>query len=192
MTEEDWALLLQRLEAEFLARASTVAAPRDEDAWPRLATVVLSVTNRILGRWGALSRDDREDISQTIIVRLQSQKGLHQIRSAASPEGYLGVMIRHAAIDLLRRREAERSVLAAVVEDSLSTLPQARSFHPGHTSRLAEVLRALSPTDLDLLEMRYIEQQSVGEIASHLNVKYAAAAQRLFRLLRRLRLALRE
>jgi RNA polymerase sigma-70 factor (ECF subfamily) len=135
--------------------------------------------------------EDLEDLVQEIVLKLQSAHVMRRLQIAGSPAGYIAVMMKNAAIDLIRRRRRE--------------VPYVESPEMGHhTIQLTEVgverfyrlvrlrksVAALKHEDRILLRMRFWNNMSIAQIAENLNLSYSATAVRLFRVLRALREAM--
>lgn len=188
--QPDWNALVPRLEADLQARDQPRDAPfRDEDAWDIAAQILRVRARVILTTHSGLQQEDAEDIAQNVLVKLQSLSTMRRLRAAGSAEGYIVVMLRNAATDLVRRRQREKALLGRL-GDELSKEPVSEAeyiFPPERTSALAEALERLTEEERALLKMRFWSNMSIGDIAARTGIAYSATAVRLFRTLRRLR-----
>jgi RNA polymerase sigma factor (sigma-70 family) len=187
--DTDWKDLVPRLEADLLARdQASVENNRDEEAW-RSAERLLRVYGQIFLRTGSILRpEDVEDIVQDIVLKLQSRQIMRRLRVAGSPAGYVAVMMKNAAIDLVRRRQRELALVQPIEEETRSAIADESDARDlDQASRLKESLRLLRPEDRDLLRMRFWKNMSIAEMSETLGISYSATAVRLFRTLKRVR-----
>jgi RNA polymerase sigma factor (sigma-70 family) len=187
--DTDWKDLVPRLEADLLARdQASVENNRDEEAW-RSAERLLRVYGQIFLRTGSILRpEDVEDIAHDIVLKLQSRQIMRRLRVAGSPAGYVAVMMKNAAIDLVRRRQRELALVQPIEEETRSAIADESDARDlDQASRLKESLRLLRPEDRDLLRMRFWKNMSIAEMSETLGISYSATAVRLFRTLKRVR-----
>jgi len=97
------------------------------------------------------------------------------------------VTVRHEAIDVMRRRQPEwiglDSDVLDLIDSEWSTEPVAAG---GRLDALHDCLAAMPPTPRRLLELRYFEGLSCGDVAQTLGLGLEAVYQRLSRLHRAL------
>jgi RNA polymerase sigma-70 factor (ECF subfamily) len=141
---------------------------------------------RVLGRHFGLTSEQAADISQDVMLRLQSAEMLRRLRLAGSPEGYLYVAVRNLTLDAARKHSRETRLRLALseaipAEDSL----EARDHVALYSVR--EKLSRLSREERELLRLRFWDNLSIAEIARRKQAPYSRVAVRLFRLLRRFR-----
>jgi RNA polymerase sigma factor (sigma-70 family) len=186
-----WEELVLRLEADLrLKEQLQEAAIPDDDAWEIAARLLRGRARILLSTHSGLQREDAEDIAQNVLVKLQSLHTMRRLRAAGSAQGYIVVMLRNAATDLVRSRLREHSIIGELGEE-LSE--EAAVELPGgtlaevQTLALAAALRSLSDEEKMLLKMRFEFGMSIREIAVQTRISYSAAAVRLFRILKRLR-----
>ena len=183
-SSEDWEGLLEQLEEERAQRQRGASpTPAGEQAWEELQRRIQRVA-RIF-----TTREDLDDLVQNILVKLQSPEALRRLRAARSPSGYLTVMVRNAAIDLIRRQASSQDPIPPVEEapgDPNAAL--GGLDHQRRVEALRLVMTRLSESDRLLLRLRFWEEQSIAEIAIQFGMPYSTIAVRLFRLLRRLRM----
>jgi RNA polymerase sigma factor (sigma-70 family) len=187
--EEKWSELVPRLETDLRARNrdSTLLAP-EANAWITAERMLRTHGQVLLRTHHSLSVEDVEDIVQDTLLKLQSRHVMRRLKLAGSAAGYISVMMRNAAIDLLRSRW--RSV--EYPGDGLESQPFLKSGkHSGEQLELASslwpALQRLTPGERELLELRFWHDMTIAEIANHLGIAYSASAVRVFRALRRLR-----
>jgi RNA polymerase sigma-70 factor, ECF subfamily len=189
-SEERWSDLVPRLQADLRARtskASTLA--QDGDAWVAAERMLRTHGQVLLSTHPSLSVEDVEDIVQDIFLKLQSQHVMRRLSLAGSAAGYITVMMRNAAIDLIRSRrriveypdsfEDQAAIERADPNSGSEKIERASSLWPA--------LQHLTPGERELLELRFWREMSIAEIADHLGITYSASAVRVFRVLRRLR-----
>jgi RNA polymerase sigma-70 factor (ECF subfamily) len=180
----DWPSLLQRLEGDLSRRGRPEETP--EPGWAEIARAIAFYAQVVLSRYPGLSHEDRDDLVQATLLKLQSRDTLQRLRAAGSPDGYVVVMLRNAAADLVRKRVREREGLERyyVEPPLLEVIAEEEQIK---AARLRAALLSLSPQERTLLKMRYWRGMSIGEIATELGISYSAAAVRMFRILHRLR-----
>ena len=184
--EESWAGLVNRLEADLQARADGDPSRRDDDAWETAARL-LRAYGQVLNRTHPdLHKDEVEDLVQDLLLKLQSPRTLQRLKAAGSPAGYVAVMLRNAATDLLRQRQ--RRIELALSEELPA--PETSEAQTGVSERLRKALLSLSPEERNLLRMRFWRGLSIAQIAEASNSMYSATAVRLFRILHKLRVLL--
>jgi RNA polymerase sigma factor (sigma-70 family) len=183
---DDWDRLLAELASELARRRTTGAStPAGDEAWEELGRRV-----RRIGRF-FVTRDDLDDLVQDVLTKLQSTEVLRRLRAARAPAGYLAVMVRHAATDLIRRQAAPSGATQRIEEGvgDLSAVLEGLDREK-RVAVLRQVVARLSDGDRLLLRLRFWEEMSMADIARRLGVPYSTIAVRLFRMLRRLRVEL--
>lgn len=192
--QPNWSELVARLEADLKARDSFGQNQIvDNDAWQTAAQLVRSRAQILAFGFYGLQTADVEDLVQSVLLKLQSSVTMSRLRAARSVEGYIFVMLRNAANDLVRRRQVERLRFSSLQEHRPTeplTDPQ-YAQDTENATLLAGALALLSEEDRELLRMRFWRNLSIAEIAAETGLSYSATAVRLFRLLHRLRDQLR-
>jgi len=164
MPDSNWTELLGRLEVDLQARTGDAAHIKsDEEAWQLLAQVVWDHARVLRSSYSDLNSQDIQDLVHDVLLKLQSTSALRRLRAARSTEGYLFVVLRNAANDLLRRQKAEK----LVEKDTLESLDE---------------------SDLQLFQMHFWHDMSISDIAAQTNSSYSTVAAKLFRMLAQLRL----
>jgi RNA polymerase sigma factor (sigma-70 family) len=181
--EESWAGLVSRLEADLRARAAGDASRRDDEAWESAARFLREYGRALSRTHPDLQQHDIDDLAQDVLLKLQSLRTLQRLKAAGSPAGYLAVMLRNAATDLLRQRQRR---IEQAVSDELPA-PDTSEAETAVSNRLRKALHSLGPEERNLLRMRFWRSLSIAQIAEASNSTYSATAVRLFRLLHKLR-----
>jgi RNA polymerase sigma-70 factor, ECF subfamily len=187
--EPSWDDLISRLEGDLETRESAESlSPLNDDAW-KMAVQLLRSRARILAfSHSGLQPADVEDLVQSVLLKIQSPVTIRRLRAARSTEGYVFVMLRNAANDLVRRRQFERSLfspLKAVVDEP--ALEPRYVEQTEAASVIAGLLESLGDSDQELLQMRFWRNLTIAEIAEDKGLSYSTVAVRLFRILHRLR-----
>src|SRR5262245_46838744 len=81
---------------------------RNAADWTELRRRVLLLARHFLRLQSA---DDADDITQTVLVKLQDTEVLRDLRSQEHPGAYVVRMVHNATIDLIRRQSRERASL---------------------------------------------------------------------------------
>jgi RNA polymerase sigma-70 factor (ECF subfamily) len=132
------------------------------------------------------SREDAEDVVQTIFLRLYRRKDWSALK--VNPKGYLYRAAVNAALSVMRSKR--RHVLTGNESELDRPVEQAPSEEPILKGRFFEALAQLTPQALEILILRYKHNYSDAEIAKLLGTSRSAIAVRLFRARRRLRKAI--
>jgi RNA polymerase sigma factor (sigma-70 family) len=191
----NWTELLARLEFDLQARAADQTAATDEEAWRTMAQVLWSRARVLAFSYSGLQPADVQDLVQSVLLKLQSTTTMRRLRAARSIEGYLFVMLRNAANDLVRRRQLERTLFRSLEEQEPEDRPVLQPKYVKNAedvSVLGNALESLNNDDRQLLQMRFWRNMSIAEIAIETRTSYSTTAVRLFRILYRLRVQLRK
>ena len=125
-----------------------------------------------------------DDLVQETLLKLQSIQTLQRVKIAGSAAGYVAVMLRNAATDLVRRRQRGQDFEIALSEELVwQNVAEPVPLFPERAAHLPEALRWLSPEERNLLRMRFWRGLTIAEIAAVSNTTYSATAVRLFRIL---------
>lgn len=181
-----WNALVARLEEDLLARKH-FNRMTDDDAWVTAGRLLRVQARIVLSTYSGLQPEDAEDLAQNVLVKLQSLSTMRQLRAARSAQGYIVVMLKNAANDLIRRRQVELKFVGRTVTERSEAMTKFSIAPLERSLVLAEAIDELSEDDRTLLVLRFESGLAIGEIAKFLNLSYAATAARLFRLLQRLR-----
>ena len=191
----NWTELIARLEFDLQARIDEQTATTDEEAWQTMAAVLWSRARILTFSHSQLQSADVQDLVQNVLLKLQSMTTMRRVRAARSIEGYLVVMLRNSANDLIRRRQLERKLFRSFEEETTyeRTVSQPKYVKAAEdASVLGDALESLHAYDRKLLQMRFWRNLSIADIAAETGVSYSATAVRLFRILYRLRVQLKK
>lgn len=131
------------------------------------------------------SREDAEDVVQTIFLRLYRRKDWTALK--VNPKGYLYRAAVNAAVSVMRSKR--RHVLTG--NESNLDRPVELTPEPAFLQgAFLEALAQLSPQAVEILILRYEHNYSDAEIAKLLGTSRSAIAVRLFRARRRLKKAM--
>jgi RNA polymerase sigma-70 factor, ECF subfamily len=128
------------------------------------------------------SREDSQDILQTIFLRLWRQRLPEDFHK--NPKGYLYRSAVNQSLDLLKARRRRR-VISNVDFSQLSSQPANQT--PDVHLRLYEAVAALGSKDREIVILRYVHDYTDAEIAEFLGRSRTAIAVALFRVRGRLR-----
>jgi RNA polymerase sigma factor (sigma-70 family) len=183
-----WYQLIPRLEEDIRTRKGT-SESSDPSAWVEVSRLLLIQARTLRRSYPLLSLEDIDDILQNILLKLQSRDMMRRLRVAGSAAGYVAVIMRNAAIDLIRSRtrtvELTSSLEKQLANDRHSYDAGAEKI--GEISPLWPALQRLTGEERNLLELRFWRDMTIAEIAKDLGITYSAAAVRVFRVLHRLR-----
>jgi RNA polymerase sigma factor (sigma-70 family) len=184
-----WDDLIARLESDICARSkSTVASDTDERAWEEARSLIRSYAHVLGALRIGIRPEDVEDIVQDVLLKLHSLDSLRRLRLAGSPSGYIVVMVRNAAYDLVRAQVRESTFLRQLArEPSASSSEEATSPADGVTLRLQQEMQLLTQEERALLRMRFWRSMTIKDISKETGDAYSAVAVKMFRLLKRLR-----
>jgi len=132
---------------------------------------------------GFPSEIDFEDVIQEVVLKLHRVRTSGRLSIIANPKGFLAMMLKRQAIDMLRaaRRHPsfERIEFASPVTVDKDEQDSLRDD-------LSDVLKKL-PDDERLLFLRYSAGVSIKQLAKENGIRYSAMAQRLHRMKDKLR-----
>jgi RNA polymerase sigma factor (sigma-70 family) len=187
--EPSWDDLLFRLENDLRARESAdPLSLLDDEAWEIAAQLLRSRARILAFSHPGLQPADVEDLVQGVLLKMQSAVTIRRVRAARSTEGYVFVMLRNAAHDLVRRRQLERNLFSPLEEGVDEPALEPRYVEQTEAaSVIGEVLQSLGDSDRELLQMRFWRNMTIAEIANETGISYSTTAVRLFRILHRLR-----
>ena len=189
----NWTELLPRLEFDLLSRANNPWAAVDEEAWDTITQFLSSRARVLTFSFSGLQTADVQDLVQNVLLKLQSLETMRRLHAARSVEGYLFVMLRNAANDLVRRRQIERVIFRSL-EDTVpeeQVVEHASVQTAENASVLGDALESLHAEERRLLEMRFWRNMSIADIARETEATYSNTAVRLFRILYKLRVQLK-
>jgi RNA polymerase sigma factor (sigma-70 family) len=181
-----WSDLLACLQIDLEARTVSLDASSDE-CWREVRSRIRQYAERILAERHPFHAEEVDDVVQAVLLKLQIPRTLARLQAAQTPLGYLVVMIRNAANDLMRRRWVEHES-SAFLDLAISGLEE---IHGPLEKRqdlgwLAREIQLLKPAERGLLYMRFWKGLRISQIAETMGLPYSRVAVRLFRLLRKL------
>ena len=178
------------------ARMSRPKATTDAPPSESLATLYEQHSQRVLGAAFRVtgSRQDAEDVLQTVFLRLTRRWG--EIEVTDSVGSYLQRAAVNGSLDLLRSRRRAGSI---PMDDMARELPDAddvsaeRAVYSGEFRRdLREALLEVPDKSARVFVLRYFEDLSNQEIASMLGMRRVAVAVTLHRTRKRLQSKLQQ
>lgn len=136
-----------------------------------------------------------EDVVQDVFLMLWRTSGGTYRASQAQPGRWLRSVVRHRAIDAVRKSETRRRVarrLASGAEDDSTDLSGVHDavWQAVRTQQLVAALVALVPAQREVLRLAYAGALTQLEIAAHLDVPLGTVKTRTRAVLRVLRTAL--
>jgi RNA polymerase sigma factor (sigma-70 family) len=185
--QAEWSTLLRALAADAAVEEPGSAA-ETEAVWLELRRRLTLAAAYVL-RDAPELRVEVDDIVQTVLVKLQAPDILSRLLEKKSAGGYVVIMVRNAARDVIRSHQKERESLERFGHES-SSRPASYLERRQHRERLALLKGAidkLSEHDKWLLRGKFWENRSIRELAMLDGSSYSATAVRLFRLIRKLR-----
>ncbi len=117
------------------------------------------------------SQADAEDVLQESMLKLFRQPGLYV--PSGHPQAYILTVVRHSALDLVRRKQRELSFAASPEEE-----PVAPPDRQTDLAAVADMLSVLEADDRLIVTLRLYEELSYREIARILKITVAAAQKR--------------
>lgn len=162
-----------------------IGGANESHAWKDLYIQVCEAC--VIAARGRVPASDIDDMAQAVIEKILSKDTRERIKNVQSPEGYLRVLARNHAIDLIRLREKERQGRLNYMESREALNIGAERFDKQKLRCLEFVLETLEGEERKLIVWRFWEDCSFVEISARLDIKYSTAAVRMFRLLRRVR-----
>ena len=190
----NWTELLARLQFDLQSRATDPGAVIDEEAWNTMTHFLSSRARVLTFSFSGLQTADVQDLVQNVLLKLQSLETMRRLHAARSVEGYLFVMLRNAANDLVRRRQIEKVIFRSL-EDAVpeeQAVEHASVQTAENASVLGDALESLHAEERKLLELRFWRNMSIADIARETGATYSNTAVRLFRILYKLRVQLKK
>ena len=155
----------------------------DERAFAQLMTEFQSRTLRYLR---GMVGDAAEDVQQEVWLSVY-----RRISTLANPGAFrtwLFRTTRHRALDFLRSHQRERELIAEWPEDVLETGgPQIEDDRTGITQMMLAALGSLPAPQREVLQLRYLDELSYGEIAIVVGCSVGTVRSRLHYAKHRLR-----
>src|SRR5262245_32970579 len=147
---------------------------------------VYRVARRLTG-----SREDAEDVLQTVFLRLVRRE--EPVPAADEAASYLHRAATNAGLDLLRRRKASRSEAADDLDRHADPAPGPESARVDRELRekVVNALAQLNPRAAEIFALRYFDGYGNREIARLLNTSWSTVAVTLHRTRAKLQSALK-
>ncbi len=130
------------------------------------------------------SREDAEDVVQTIFLRLYRSGELSGVKQ--NPRAYLYRAAVNTAVSVVRSRR-KHVLTNDPAELDKPVDAKTSSAEPSLQGQFLDALAKLSPSAIEILILRYEHNYSDAEIAKLLGTSRSAIAVRLFRARRRLK-----
>jgi RNA polymerase sigma-70 factor (ECF subfamily) len=162
---------------ELVARACEELPYRTrayEELMRRHDRLMFGVCLRLVG-----SRQDAEDITQDVMLKVFSKLGSFEGRS--SFKTWLVRVTRNACKDWLKKKAISRHYAEALANE-----PQEQPTVEYEENRLLGLLKELSPVDREILTLRFVADLSLQEIADTSELSLSATKMRLYRAIERL------
>jgi RNA polymerase sigma-70 factor (ECF subfamily) len=162
-------------------------APVATEAQDRLIAALISQRAELLrfARGCAADATDAEDMLQELCLKLLSRK--YELRDPAKTTGWLKVALRNIAVDLHRRRLAERKAEDAFGEISVANADEIE--RPGFSicNCLDSALDKIEPRHADIITRVDVRQEPRAEIAVSAGITDGNVRIRLLRARKALR-----
>ena len=136
--------------------------------------LMFSICLRLVG-----NRQDAEDITQDVMLKLFSKLGSFEGRS--SFKTWLVRVTRNACKDWLKKKAISKQYAEALARE-----PQEQSKIEYEEDRVIGLLQELSPADREILTLRFVADFSLAEIADTTDLGLSATKMRLYRAIERL------
>lgn len=145
-----------------------------EELMRRHDKLIFGVSLRLVG-----DRQDAEDITQDVMLKIFSKLGTFEGRSTFKT--WTVRVTRNACKDWLKKR-----ALSKQYAERLANEPREPSTMEYREDRLIGLLKELSPTDREVLTLRFVADLSLAEIAETSELSLSATKMRLYRAVERL------
>jgi RNA polymerase sigma-70 factor (ECF subfamily) len=163
--------------SEWMVRANA----GDAEAYAKLLAEIGGVMQQYLGRRFGKS-DFIEDCVQECLLAIHRARATYD--SARRFRPWMFTIVRHKAIDMLRRRGTRDRLMA---KERGSEQPPARGADPLAALEAADALRELAPEYRDALLMTKLEGYSLEEAARKAGVSATAMKSRVHRGIKQVR-----
>ena len=161
-------------DAELMQLLASIAA-HDEAAlktlYEQTSSKLFGLALRVLGH-----RDWAEDVLQEAFITIWRVAGDYRA-SLSPPMAWMGLIVRSRALDLLRRRSADRAHLTHELDDEMAHGIEGDSPNPMDTTQASEqafalhqCLGRLENKQREVVSLAYLRDQSHGELAEQLQL----------------------
>ena len=179
----------QKMQSRSYYRSGVVSFPHDgdESAVARFWSDLQDRVSKLARKWGN-SEDDVEELTGNVMLRLQNPIPRASVTTSPYRWAYIAMALRSEIKELHRKRKQETEGL-----ENFARFARTAS-DPELASRcrdLNEAMEALPANERQLVVDRFIDGRSIQELADGQRISYFAAAQRLTRIIAKLRNSLR-
>ena len=161
-------------DAELMQLLDRIAA-HDEAAlktlYEQTSSKLFGLALRVLGH-----RDWAEDVLQEAFITIWRVAGDYRA-SLSPPMAWMGLIVRSRALDLLRRRSADRAHLTHELDDDIAHNIEGDSPNPMDTTQASEqafalhqCLGRLENKQREVVSLAYLRDLSHGELAEQLRL----------------------
>jgi len=161
-------------DAELMQLLDRIAA-HDEAAlktlYEQTSSKLFGLALRVLGH-----RDWAEDVLQEAFITIWRVAGDYRA-SLSPPTAWMGLIVRSRALDLLRRRSADRAHLTHALDDDIAHSIEGDSPNPMDTTQASEqafalhqCLGRLENKQREVVSLAYLRDLSHGELAEQLRL----------------------
>ena len=161
-------------DAELMHLLDRIAA-HDEAAlktlYEQTSSKLFGLALRVLGH-----RDWAEDVLQEAFITIWRVAGDYRA-SLSPPMAWMGLIVRSRALDLLRRRSADRAHLTHELDDDIAHSIEGDSPNPMDTTQASEqafalhqCLGRLENKQREVVSLAYLRDLSHGELAEQLKL----------------------
>ena len=162
------------IDAELMHLLDRIAA-HDEAAlktlYEQTSSKLFGLALRVLGH-----RDWAEDVLQEAFITIWRVAGDYRA-SLSPPMAWMGLIVRSRALDLLRRRSADRAHLTHELDDEMAHGIEGDSPNPMDTTQASEqafalhqCLGRLENKQREVVSLAYLRDLSHGELAEQLRL----------------------
>lgn len=127
-------------------------------------------------------QDAEELLSDTLFAFLE---GIRDFQGKSSVKTYLFSICQHKIIDYYRRKKMKHIVFSQIphLEALVSPLvtPEAAFDEAVVREKIQKTLARIAPAYRQILQLKYLEEVSVDDIAQKLSISFKSAESRLFR-----------
>jgi len=145
-----------------------------EELMRRHDRLMFGVSLRLVG-----NRQDAEDITQDVMLKVFAK--LHSFEGRSTFKTWLVRVTRNACMDWLKKRAISRQYTEALANE-----PQEETTVDYEENQVIGLLKELSPSDREILTLRFVADLSLLEISETTDLSLSATKMRLYRAIERL------